>query len=701
MNLMCDALTVLGSRLGIGFDPVKSCCYLIRHNIHPGIPFDLSIGIEANGRCMTLPFTKSGENFEFVDQQCTMTTIQYTAIAPREGIKIKAVFTIPFMPGNEKLSTAPVIYIDISTSRLAENYRWKRQNDGNTEGRVFVKINGEAFNIESFGEKTLNIKYKSPYREPGAKEGQDTIREAECCDQIAVLNGKLEDNTIYNDFSLEKGEAGPSLSLTYLCYDEDIFTLFGKKIPFKYKEYFASQAEVYAWAVNNHDMVLKGSKKVDSIIASHTLGDSVTHLMCYAFHSWLADTWWLFDKKRKNWFVTWEGTCYYHSTVDVEYTQAPFYLNIWPELLQYQLHQWMEFTIGGTYTLGECGKDTIFLAHDIGIHSGSSYQYYSHYMEIEENANFLIMAYAYWRRSGDNQIHKMYSKAIKQLMDFIVASDTTGNGIPDKGCANTIDDAFYAIQYAQKQVYLGVKAMAACQAGTKMLIDAGYTDISKYEEFCRKALETIEEKGWSQDHYVVALRDNSSCEGYDAYHIYTLNGLALLDMVGFKTGLNEERLKQDVLNSYKKTIGRYGCRHSSYIDSNNGIFQEGVAAAAPKAGWVSMNMLRDIAAGYRGVDLFSNCEKYWDWQAVTNTQQYTLFFETFYGNNLHFYPRGIAVFGYFDGILGYSFDKVSQTEQINPIRASLTVPLLRTAQWDQGKVATVATELNQGQIICI
>ena len=61
-----------------------------------------------------------------------------------------------------------------------------------------------------------------------------------------------------------------------------------------------------------------------------------------------------------------------------------------------------------------------------------------------------------------------------------------------------------------------------------------------------------------------------------------------------------------------------------------------------------MNMLRDIAAKHFGIDLRRNFEKYWEWQTTSNAEELHMFFETFSGNNLHFYPRGIALFGWLE-----------------------------------------------------
>jgi hypothetical protein len=192
-------------------------------------------------------------------------------------------------------------------------------------------------------------------------------------------------------------------------------------------------------------------------------------------------------------------------------------------------------------------------------------------------------------------------------------------------------------------------------------------------------------------------------EGWGAYHIYTENGLALLDMIGYDSGLSQKRTHQDIEVSTQRTLGKYGSRHTSYVSEK--LANVDIRAVAPsevyagiKTGWVSMNMLRDIAAAYRGIDLLALADLYWDWQCTTNSQEYTGFFETFYSNNLSFYPRGVAVFGYLDAAVGFAYDAVKAIKSFSPIRASLSVPLLLFADWKNGTAPIVRTELIDGKI---
>jgi hypothetical protein len=117
-----------------------------------------------------------------------------------------------------------------------------------------------------------------------------------------------------------------------------------------------------------------------------------------------------------------------------------------------------------------------------------------------------------------------------------------------------------------------------------------------------------------------------------------------------------------------------------------------MVGVSAKPGWISMNLLRDVAAFYRGLDFRHLSERYWNWQLTTNSQQPALFFETFGGNNLYFYPRGVAVWGFFDAIAGLIVDRVAGNEFSRPGISFTKVPILHDADWLAGTSRVVETK---------
>ena len=117
-------------------------------------------------------------------------------------------------------------------------------------------------------------------------------------------------------------------------------------------------------------------------------------------------------------------------------------------------------------------------------------------------------------------------------------------------------------------------------------------------------------------------------------------------MAGLPLGLDPTRMAADVRTAARGTLCRYGCRHAVYTDRE--VLKRSVHGAyfnAPEVGWISMNETRDLAAMYAGVDMLDMVSRYWDWQATVNAREYVLFLDTFYGNSLMFYSRGLAAFG--------------------------------------------------------
>jgi hypothetical protein len=499
------------------------------------------------------------------------------------------------------------------------------------------------------------------------------------------------------------------LHFSWCLHSENVLSVDGRSIPYRYTDTFASIDDVIAWSQKNPRALIENARLVDSIIMDNNCSLAINNLFCQTLHTFLTNTWYGVDHENsREYFGVWEGSCYYQSTIDVEYTQTPFYLSLWPELLGKELDIWPLYTVPGDRALQDDRyKDTLVVSHDYGQLSFVRSMVYGHHMPVEENANYILMLFAYWRRTGDFALVKRNIKTVIPLLELIYLCDTTGNGVPDQGMANTIDDASPAVQFGKEQVYLAVKAMAAFRTGAVMLKEAGAGDADKYLAQAEKIRAVVEGKGWKEDHFVTVLDAGAKgvkdawsglegqaedvLPGWDASHIYTVNGLALLDMLGFSTGLDEEKLARDLRSATERCLEKYGCRHSDYIPAFEELsVGEGRVKNSPRIGWISMNMLRDIAALYRGIDFRHLADRYWAYQVLMNTREISFFFETVHGNNLKYYPRGIAVWGFFDALAGLRSDKAEGRETVSPLNAEIHVPLLHSADWTRGTYKRVS-----------
>lgn len=697
MRLMCDAISVLGSRHGLVLEPVNHCCRIVRYDgFERMLRFELKAGIVVNGEKVVLPLTAEGKYFDFHDQNMTPCSMSMTGIHADSGVKLKLTIVTPFRPRDPDFSTMPILAIKLEARQISGRFRWRKRTMPVDKVEVFAEFAGD--DIVARAERNgLNIEFDSVARIPSSGEEEAIEKTCGQRDRIVAYGGDISAAGAEFVKTVDLNNPSP-LSLAWCKFDiENGLRIQGADFPFRYTRRFSSLDDVCDFARNNLDQIFENAARVDALIANNTCGEAINKLLAYTLHSWLINTWWI-DRGGQEWFSVWEGVCEYHSTVDVEYTQSPFYLAVWPELLGIELNIWPEYSKDGTASLGRVGDGTLFPSHDVGSHSAANGQMYPHEMEVEETANYLIMVFAHWRRTGDDSIIKTHIETIVKYLKFLRACDTTGNGIPDQGVANTVDDASPAIQFGREQIYLAVKTMAAFRTGAEILRSRSRAgEGAEYDAMADGIGAVIEEKGWAGDHFVTLLDksakglknpwDGSPLEfdevpGWDSAHIYTANGLAPLDMVGFKIGLDEDKIKADLENAAKRCVSRYGCTHSDYIPTaaNELNAIDGLAGDSGRVGWISMNMLRDIAAFYRRIDLRDMAGKYWDWQMTANSQEPKIFFETFYGNNLCFYPRGVVVWGFFDALNGRVLDKVAGIDALTP--AHLLQPDLLNAKWD-------------------
>ncbi|MBI4978983.1 MAG: DUF4965 domain-containing protein [Spirochaetes bacterium] len=707
MQLIANGFSVPGSRHGIIIDPANKRCNIIRFDEFTSAPvLNLKAGVIIAGKEYTLPLCADGGNFFFYDQRLTPCTMSVMGIDPASTVKLELSIAVPFRPRDNAFSTTPVMGLRLSASKLKGQFRWMKNDVKVDDVEVFIEFAGDAITVEESGADSIDMVFDSvktvvnvPESE-GHKERKIERTPVKQRDRIVVTDGVCAGKRFVKKVKL--GGAEDTLALSWCTHSAPLLEIKHTPRPFKYIESFKDLDAVTTWARKNPSALFDNAANVDGIVMNNNCAKSVNNLFAQTLHAWLLDSWWVVEDGR-DWFTVWEGSCYYHSTVDVEFTQAPFYLAVWPELLGIELENWPDFSKDGTKCLGERGKGTLFLSHDMGRNGAVNGQIYHHEMEVEETTNYIILLYAYMKRTGDKAIVKRKKDILKKYLAFIEACDTTGNGIPDKGVANTIDDASPAVQFGKEQIYLAVKTVASYRTGAEMLTMLGETKLAlRYKKIAAKITVIIEKKGWRKDHFVTLLDksaegvvnawtgekyDLAEIPGWDAAHIYTVNGQAPLDMVGHDLGLDDVKIKKDLVVAAKRCLREYGCVHSDFLNSmmTDVKAMEGLAGASRNPGWISMNMLRDIAAFYRGVDLRYLADRYWDWQTTTNSQEARSFFETFNGNNLCFYPRGVAVWGYFDALAGLVIDKVKKIDRAKKPFAGVSVPRMFDADWKKGK----------------
>jgi hypothetical protein len=702
----------LGSRHGLVLDPIKRRLRVVRFDTYPSLPAAcVAAGAVIHGKRRVFPLGGEGEPFTFVDQRLSPCGIRLIGIDAESALKVTLTLVTPFRPRDPDFSTIPVLGIRLEMEPLAGHYRWHGPVRRPAEAELFFEIGGEGFRFEKTAPDAGDLFFGSTAtRQAFPPQGEKRLEEVvPQHDRFVALRG----TATAAGFSQPVSTAAPApacLELAWCTFHDRVFEIFGKRHPFRFARRFSGLDAVADWARAEGASLFENAAKVDAIVASNACSASVNALLAQTLHSWLINTWWI-DRDGRDWLSVWEGNCHFHSTVDVEFTQGPFYLALWPELLGMELDFWPEFARDGRLILGEKGAGLRFQSHDVGTGASANGQAYHHDMAIEETANYVILLFLEWRRRGDFDRVCAQRAVLADYLAFIAACDTAGTGIPDQGVANTIDDASPAIQFGRQQTYLAVKCLAAWTAAAAMLRELG--EVAGADEALKRAdriRRAVERKGWKGDHYAVLLEpggkglrnpwsgaalDLEEIPGWDSAHIYTENALAMLDMVGVDLGLSRKRLATDLRTAARACLREYGCVHTAYSSETvSGTVIPGLVGASLNPGWISMNMLRDMAAFYRGVDLRPLADRYWNWQTTTNAQHPVGFFETFNGNNLHLYPRGVAVWGFFDALAGRVYDAVAGIETFKPPFPETRVPILLDADWKAGTCRMVDSVLH-------
>ncbi len=471
---------------------------------------------------------------------------------------------------------------------------------------------------------------------------------------------------------------------------------------FRYNDFWSSVDAVVAEAIDTRDDRLAHSRRFEKIIEQAPLDRAQAHLIHQTFQSYLSNTWWcrlpaakgLPAETGREWFGVTEGASGFLSPVDVEYNNAMFYLALWPGLLKLHFDNWSR----------RCNKHAAsggaYPDHDLGFGAAATGQRYHHAMELEESANFLLLLQAYTRWTGDTGPVEQYADLIEDLGRYVLWTDRDGSGFPSQGVANTIDDAAPALRLARKQTYLAIKRVAALRAVADLGTFTGRPELAKLcEQRAEHDVPLIEAEAWLGDHYATCV-DRSAAglidpvtgepaqqfelDGWDAYCIYTANGLLLPMLVGQPPLLDEQRLRQELTAADRENQGRYADGHTSDDADNCRI---------------SQNLWRDMIARYAGLGGPSSAGQYWDMQVMSNTGPQSLgYVDTYINNCLAFYPRGIVSMGYFISTPRLIVDRHAAGGPYITVEPNTgwpqRWPLLPLANWHAGRVPVCVVDMH-------
>ncbi len=713
MQLMTWPLARMGSRFGLLFEPAR------RRVMHSALgrfvdrPLDLAVGlVEPDGTERVFPFTESGNQLYACEQFERINSITYRGHSEMYGLRMELNLHSPFYPQNEALCLSPAFYVELRVTSVKQvRLRWPKNPPGHV--KMFIRLKRPDTDIEA-SDGQLDLKYDVPldprYHGACGNDGRVSSTDnippiqdppiAHVQERLQSLNERAEpvrmpDGAVGLQLELPVTEEGSGIKwrLVWASHTDDPVLQVGEQSArFRYLKHWADLDAVVADAITHRDDRLALSRRFEKIVEQTPLIRACGHLINLGFQSFLSNTFWCDLDDEKAWFSVLEGTSMFHSPVDVEYNMAMVYFALWPELLVMLFDAW------SNHTTDHAGSGGRILNHDMGHGFRVTGQAYDHLMPVEENTNFLLLLQAYSHWTADTKPMQRHAGLIKDLATYLLWTDRDGSGFPSEGAANTLDDGSGPVQFAAKQTYLAIKRAVALDAAADLLDRVGERELA---EKCRTtsavAVPKIEQAAWLGDHYVVSidqaaqgLFDTYSGQempteelvGWDDYSIYTTNGLLLPAMVAQPLAFDRDRLQTDLHRAMRETLQPYGCSHTSSDQTNI---------------WISSNIWRDFAGRYLHVELLELAPRYWDLLVFSNTGDQSFgYIDTYIGNELAFYPRGVAAFGYLLAGPRLKIDRLdTHYISIDPDRhRPQRWPLLPLADWDAGKIPVCVVDAN-------
>ena len=737
---MTWTLARLGSRFALVFEPHHR---RLRHSALGRFldrPLDLMVGlVEPDGTERVMPFTQRGQVLYNAEQFERLNSITFRGYSERYRLRFEFNIHSVFYPQDERLCLMPAFYLEMRVHPADQVRGIEPVGPTPKSVKLFLRLGREGTEIAATGTRgrergRIDLGYEvmlSPgsegeYRDDQAEHPVDPVRVSE---RIVSLNPgcSADEDGMGLTLELPVTEVGSGIKwrLVWGAHCGDPLLRIGsgessRSARLRYTRYWADLDAVMQEAVGVRDDRLAHSRRLEKLLGQAPLGAAERHLLNQGFQSFLCNTFWCDvdweqggepahdgHARREGvvagvgddgWFSVWDGSACYHSNIDVQYNVSMLYLALWPKLLAMQLRQWQVCETRHAPSGGG------ILSHDMGVGVQVGGASYPHEMPVEENSDFLLLLQGYTHWTGDLSICREQADLIERLADYLIWTDRDGSGFVSEGMANTIDDAGAAVQYSRGQIYLAVKRVAALGAAAELLTQVGRGEAAeRCSEVAERDAPKIEREAWLTDHFAVCVDRRAAgvrdawtgqplpyemIPGWDAYSIYTGNGLLLPAMTTQPTLLDEKRLRTDLLSAARETVGPYGCAHSSH---------------EPDHVRVSQNLWRDHLAHYLRCGAVGGrlAQRYWDLQVMSNTGDHSLgFCDSYIGYSLSFSPRGATGFGYFMGYPRLVINRLSpggarisvDPDRLYPQRW----PLLPLADWKAGKIPICVVSADGG-----
>jgi hypothetical protein len=698
-------------------------------------------------------------------------------------------FRAPFYPRDVGISVAPAIYIEmnvyslpIRAGRHAAAAREVAIVLGFSRPGARIEVQGDRIAIDYTTELAYNrnsMLYPDPASGSGDGSGADSggdsgggappaaedaasapeslSHRVPCRERIVSCNEYAESDDSVLRWRVLPASAPTRIVAAWVAWvDEPVFQWRGRACRLLGSTQFDSLDSLARWATESHDELDVRARFLDSVFAAASLSKTQQNLIAFGFQSWLMNTWWVVDDGGMDWFVLWDGRGRRLSPLDAEFTHAPLYLALWPDLLGKILAQYLDFeqhadadgarafASHGAFEHAvlsaasaataeavddrEDGSDTsdridgvdresredrdgirlsdvppsFLLPSDLGWGGHADESRAAFTAPVESACNYLLLLHVYWKWTGHFPLPEHRLDVLGRLLRFILQSDVTEDGFPDEGVINSFHDAPPSLYLARGQIYLGVKAICAARATVEMARSLKDEPLrAEAETFALRAIETLEREAWLGDRYAVCL-DPSSSGLIDPRTNRQPPGRRMDGHNAWSTHTADGLLLPflaDLISGID--LDRMRRDAAGCLSHCGGEYGAPHTSACRQPPWMSSNLWRDMTAAYLELDLLSESERYWSFQIAQNrTEAGGCFVDSRGLLERDYSPRGAAAMGLVLAAMGLRLDGHALRIVLNPVRAPLRMPLLPFTDWERGVMPWVEWSLSQGRANC-
>jgi len=689
-------LGILNSRMGSRF---SLNFFSGKRGIHTGVlGFDsdeyseLLVGVEQDGKLeifrLANPLIKSSY-LQNQTLQLAMTGMQLKGISSN-GLEVSVTVVSPFTPAKTldeteaiKLQVSPFFYVLV---------RVKNTTETTVNAKLMVGLKKLPYNptmeyaVWGYGYgRIANEMYFKDQTAGNALIALESMNVKTTGFEKEAFNGLSYDLSI-----APKAEVDVQYSYsTYYNGRVQRDNRINTDLKYYYTSLFKNVEEVKTFAKTNFDKNMAASAQFENLLLRSKLSGPDKWMMALTFHADLANTFLLIDEKQRPYFYLLEGRFKHQSTVDVAHeTELVALFNPWR--LKLQLQQWSNYLATERvkrepergrkafyqgYSAAEYGP---YVMHDVGDYpyiSASSDYDFGPYMAAEENTNYAMLLYWYWKISGDDEFVKQKLGFVEMLLHSLVNRDLDGNGMVDHAQGWTTFDSSKSLRIYTENTYVGVKQLSAYTMAAEMfrtLVTTGNHEIGElvkmsdgegqgfqnlldvpnealrlrqatyYEAEAKKILATLK-KAQKEYGYIPVSLDKKYADG-NQLSVVLGDALMYPGFTGMSSPIITETaklLKTTYEKAYPLSLKPYGV----------------TLTTGETPTWYSKIMVSDIVA-QRWFNSTNNSVRYVYQHNVNSPYTYNDGMETETRSWIgYFYPRGVVTLGYFMNEAGFRTDQ--------------------------------------------